>query len=172
MGHQPHEYRLIALWHASSYAYYVMDLQRQAAQDGAPLDAVYWDDKGSGRWVTGSEIKEATARARLGLTPLTGADRPFKEQVIDFDPKVAPSVFFATDTESEETNATRATRAAHALIAYTRLNNSEEDISTVVGDFLSDLRHLCDGHGLDFDALNHTGSRHHAYESNAARFKE
>jgi hypothetical protein len=172
MKHKPEEYTLIALWHTTSYSYYVMDLQRQAAKDDAPLDAVYWDDRGGGRWVLSSEIKNTVSRARLGLPPLTGEDRPFNERVGDFSAASVPAHFFARDPEGDGSNASRAGYAAKALIAYDRAKNNDEDIPTAVGDLLADLRHFCDGHGLDFDALNDNGARHYGHEANEKRFKE
>ena len=45
-----------------------------------------------------------------------------------------------------------------------------EDMETVVGDFLADLRHFCDGHGIDFYRACDNGALHYGYESNHDRF--
>lgn len=75
---------------------------------------------------------------------------------------------------SEVTNTTRAGWARTALEAYigeTRhgggyeltLDNSENN-EEVIGDFLCDLRHLCDDLGLDFEVLAERGAMHHREE--------
>jgi hypothetical protein len=46
------QYKGIELWHArtGSRPYYIIDRQRKAKEDGAPLDAIYFHHD-SGRWV-------------------------------------------------------------------------------------------------------------------------
>lgn len=57
-------------------------------------------------------------------------------------------------------NHERADRAAHALES---LSDGVTDES--ITDLLTNLRHLCDREGYDFDALNNTAENHYAAES-------
>lgn len=70
------------------------------------------------------------------------------------------------DDDSPHDNTRRAGFAGQALITYADVTRSgtSEDPSTVIGDLLGDLRHLCDALGLDFDALSEDGREHYDAE--------
>ncbi|GAB5005044.1 MULTISPECIES: hypothetical protein [Mycobacterium] len=58
--------------------------------------------------------------------------------------------------DAQRDNDTRAGWAARALIAYAKhLNEASlaEELETVVGDLLGDLRHLCDALQVDWDIV-------------------
>lgn len=67
--------------------------------------------------------------------------------------------------EHRDDNNLKAFWAAKALLTFFRqcFNSPQEDIATVFGDLLQDLRHLADACELDFDALADP-SRHYEYE--------
>lgn len=56
--HKRTEYEGIRLWHKStgSYDYYIEALQEQAANDNAPLDALYYDPDNE-VWIRASDLK-------------------------------------------------------------------------------------------------------------------
>lgn len=64
-----------------------------------------------------------------------------------------------------EDNATRAIWCLVGLRAFAqRTGITDEDPALVIGDFLGDLRHLCDALGVDFATVNDHGAEHHWYE--------
>lgn len=72
---KPSEYIWIKKWGqmAGSLAYYIEDEQGRAADDDAPLNAIYRDlgpGGKPGRWRTTDDITVATTRAALGLDPI------------------------------------------------------------------------------------------------------
>jgi hypothetical protein len=58
MNHKPKEYIAIRLWgrQMGSYDYYIQMEQQKAAEDNAPLDAIY-KRHGTEHWVCVSELK-------------------------------------------------------------------------------------------------------------------
>jgi len=92
----------------------------------------------------------------------------------------APEDFDRDDPEygkGEMTNRRRAGFAAAGVRAFAEEvhmigtdGQLVEDVDTIVGDFLADLRHFCAGHGIDFDRVNEAGVLHYEYESNPNRF--
>lgn len=72
---------------------------------------------------------------------------------------------------AELTNDDRAARAADALGCYclhsrftTDLRHPSVDVAELVGDFLGDLRHLCDRQAVDFAAADRHGQHHYEAE--------
>jgi len=55
----PKDYKATALWHSStgSFQYYIDSMQRKAAAEGAPLDALYFSNS-ENKWVCMSDLKE------------------------------------------------------------------------------------------------------------------
>lgn len=73
-----------------------------------------------------------------------------------------------SDVDPQADNNARAGFAALAVVAYanrTFPGGVGEELETVIGDLLGDLRHLCDGLDLDFDALLATSWRHYDPET-------
>jgi hypothetical protein len=82
---------------------------------------------------------------------------------------------------SDVTNADRAGWARTALDAYVDETRSpcasayeltpenKDNNEEVIGDFLCDLRHLCDALGLDWESLNDSGAMHYRDEAEEAR---
>lgn len=81
---------------------------------------------------------------------------------------------------TEPTNEDRAEWARKSLWTYveeTRYGSSDYELEPdnkdnneeVIGDFLSDLRHLCDALGIDWDSVNSSGAMHHREEVAEAR---
>ena len=75
------------------------------------------------------------------------------------------------DENGSPTNRQRAEWAHRALSLFaTDVGMSERDITedflTVAGDFLADLFHLADEHGIDIDELVGRGRYHHDAEVN------
>lgn len=168
---RPEQYVWIARWGrglGSRHAY-VLGEQTRAAADGAPLNAVYYDDRAK-RWRTTDDLRYADTRKSLGLPALEGEERPVSEQLVDLPRNHAPTGFFDPDPEMEETsNAARALAAARAVAGYARSQGLEaDDLRTAIGDLLCDLRHLCDAHGLDFAQVDEDGTRHYEHERNLA----
>ena len=64
------------------------------------------------------------------------------------------------------TNAVRADRAAQALAYYrvAGLREPDASVGTVLADFLSDLRHFCDGVNLDLAQLDRMAHRKYLTE--------
>lgn len=64
------------------------------------------------------------------------------------------------------TNADRAKRAHHGVNCYVEVydNPSVDSLDAWIGDLLTDLRHLCDREGFDFDRLSELGAMHHKAE--------
>ena len=60
--HTARKYKAIALWNKGSRSYYVLEQQRRAAVDGAPLDAIYYTGS---RWQTISDIKNENLKKTL-----------------------------------------------------------------------------------------------------------
>ena len=58
-------------------------------------------------------------------------------------------------------NRERAKRAAKVLGGY---SGGADDLESDIADLLADLRHLCDGLGLDFAELDKCGYRHYSAE--------
>lgn len=69
--HAPSEYLMIEKWNQlmGAHAAHARTQQEVAANDGAPLNAIYKSIKGS-RWVTTDEVMDAETRGFLGLPPL------------------------------------------------------------------------------------------------------
>jgi hypothetical protein len=67
---KPSDYQMIRQWgtHHGSNNYYIMDQQYAAAEDDAPLNAIYKDT--TGVWLTTDNITNCVTRDRLGLDPL------------------------------------------------------------------------------------------------------
>jgi len=63
-------------------------------------------------------------------------------------------------------NAIRADRAAQALVYYrvAALREPGASVDTVLADFLSDLRHFCDGVNLDLAQLDRMAHRNYLNE--------
>lgn len=63
MTHKPHEYRAIYHWHKSSgsFDYYIKALQRRAAEEGAPIDAIYYQEHERPGWRCMSDLSEGHA---------------------------------------------------------------------------------------------------------------
>ena len=155
----PNDYALIRKWHVmtGSQPYYWKNLQERASKENAPIDAIYYD-RGAERW-------------RTPELPLE--ERPVSEQIGIFNKEHAPTVFFEEDPyDPGHCNATRAGFAARVLAAYAQETNDDEDVDTLISDFLGDLRHLCDGHGLDFAELDRRGYNHYVEEASPSRFKK
>jgi hypothetical protein len=76
----------------------------------------------------------------------------------------------------EMTNRMRAEWAAHAVSRYARAVGQEhdgevtEEIETTVGDLLADLRHFCDGHGVDFDAMLQRANGNYAIDTDPKKW--
>lgn len=62
MAKQPQDYKHIAAWGGllRSSDHYIRSEQLKALRDGAPLDAIYYDDLTEHRWITIEECVEAT----------------------------------------------------------------------------------------------------------------
>ncbi len=73
-----------------------------------------------------------------------------------------------TQLEHEDPCADNATRAEWALIGLRtfaeRTRITDESPVLVMGDFLANLRHLCDALGINFDHVNEAGEEHHYWE--------
>lgn len=66
MSTKPRDYRGIAAWHAgSSMGYYIKNLQEEAANEGAPLTAIY--RQGDGEWATMEDVINTDAVRRCCL---------------------------------------------------------------------------------------------------------
>jgi hypothetical protein len=170
----PSDYTLIRKWHemTGSQPYYWTNLQEKAAKENAPVNAIYYD-RGAERWRTADDVRAAAPRSRLGLPELPLEERPVSEQIGIFNKAQAPKVFFEEDPYTPgHSNATRAGFAARALASYARETNDDEDVETLLVDFMSDLRHLCDGHGLDFAELDRRGYNQYVEEASPSRFKK
>lgn len=127
----------------------------------------------SRQWHVASELRQSAARARLGLSPLPVEERPLSERIYIFPDGVPPKVFFLEDPDDpNQSNANRAERAARGVVAYLNGSSEGEDVATALSDLLGDLRHLCDGHGLDFDELSQLGRYHHREESDSSRYED
>jgi hypothetical protein len=63
---QPSDYVYVAAYGSlmKSFAFYIRGQQRQAFEDGAPTDAVYFDTRHR-RWVALSELKDQLLEALL-----------------------------------------------------------------------------------------------------------
>lgn len=62
-------------------------------------------------------------------------------------------------------NRQRATQAAKGLAAYLAAGGMTNDSAeTSIIDLLTDLMHLCDGHGLDINQLLERAAQHHEKE--------
>lgn len=68
---RPDDYTYIAAWGRmmGSYSSYIRSQAELAAEDNAPLDAIYRRDDGT--WATTSDVSKASTRQQLGLLPLT-----------------------------------------------------------------------------------------------------
>ena len=167
MRYKPEDYVWIEKWLSAtgSFPYYITAQQRLAADTDAPLDAIHYSEA-TKHWHTTDDIVAPELRAHIGLPPLPPMPSSF-EELSRFDPEEYPPGFALPDPEMPETsNSARATFAAHALAAYAKAVHQEgEDVATNIGDLLSDLRHFCDGHGLDFAELDERGRNHYAYEA-------
>ena len=66
MKRKPEEYRHIAAWGRllGSFVYYVEGQQRQAAEEGAPLDAIY-RDHATREWRTMRDVTNDRTRAEV-----------------------------------------------------------------------------------------------------------
>lgn len=166
MKHQPREYTWIEKWGLSlgSFRHYILAEQQRAAEAGAPLNAISYNDR-TKQWSTTDDIKSNDARSRLGLPLLPPAPSSY-EALVKFDAAKAPPGFSLPDPEMPETsNQRRAEAAAKGLAAYAAITHQEdEDIETTVQDFLTDLRHFCDGHGFDFAWLCDRGYGNYVHE--------
>lgn len=70
---------------------------------------------------------------------------------------------------TEPTNARRAQWALEALNAYgVIIRRSRDPHETLLVDLLTDLRHLCDDLGLNFDHAIDSSAMHHAEETGEA----
>lgn len=58
------QYKAIALWHRTSYPYYIADLQNQACKEHAPITAVF-KDASTGEWVCVEDINNSAERKRI-----------------------------------------------------------------------------------------------------------
>lgn len=69
---KPEEYVWIRKWGEmmGSSDYYIEEQQKLAAQDGAPLNAIYAGHNWPKRWETTADITNVDTRAYLGLPPL------------------------------------------------------------------------------------------------------
>ena len=65
MTNVPADYKLIAMWHNTSYPYYIKDMQYKAYQEQAPLDSVYCNNEGE--WVRLGDINNTNLRNELIL---------------------------------------------------------------------------------------------------------
>ena len=75
-------------------------------------------------------------------------------------------------TQKPTENDRRAGNAQDALIVFARrtgLSINTDGMETVVVDFLADLRHLCDSHGLDLGELDRKAHNHYLAELEDAR---
>ncbi len=68
-------------------------------------------------------------------------------------------------TYSNPTNESRAAKAIQALSGY----DHGDDLHTNIVDLLSDLRHLCGLHGLDFGNLDRVAYQHYCAEIHNVR---
>ena len=71
------------------------------------------------------------------------------------------------------TNESRADRAEAVLDAYAKacyFHPCGEPADIALGDLLSDLRHLADRYGIDFDQHNRRGAMHYDAEINGDGF--
>lgn len=172
MKHQPHEYAWIEKWGLSlgSFRYYIVAEQQRAAEAGAPLNAISYNDR-TKRWSTTDDIKSNDVRSQLGLPLLPPAPSSY-EALVKFDAAKAPPGFSLPNPETPETsNQRRASFAAKGLAAYAAITHQEDEgIETTVQDFLTDLRHFCDGHGFDFAWLCDRGYGNYEHESDPTRF--
>jgi hypothetical protein len=64
MTYQPNQYKAIALWHRTSYQYYIADVQNQAAKENAPLTAVF-KNSSTGEWECVEDINNSAERKRI-----------------------------------------------------------------------------------------------------------
>lgn len=62
---KPAEYKAIAVWHrrTGSFSSYIQRQQEDAADDGAPLDAIY--KRESGEWARLSEVQNEELKAEI-----------------------------------------------------------------------------------------------------------
>jgi hypothetical protein len=76
-----------------------------------------------------------------------------------------PETTFAGDFSAQD-NAHRATRMAKLLVAYSDdcFGPSGDEMDTILGDFMSDFRHLLDAVGVDLDDVIDASSLHYEAE--------
>jgi len=101
----------------------------------------------------------------LGVAVLMGRQSNRKESRMHTATRYRPNVRRAT----KHPNAIRADRAAQALTYYrvVALRESVGSLETVLSDFLSDLRHLCDRSHLDLAQLDRMAHRNYLNDKDA-----
>ncbi len=66
--------------------------------------------------------------------------------------------------DEQADNDARAYFAGQALVTYRDIVRGDEDFDTTISDFLSDLRHLCDALGVNFDECSDRGAYYYEAE--------
>jgi hypothetical protein len=63
---EPKEYKYIAAWgrELGLFSYYIVNEQHKAAEQNAPLTAIYYDDRAK-HWVTFDEIRSEERKASI-----------------------------------------------------------------------------------------------------------
>lgn len=89
----------------------------------------------------------------------------FKACRIDVDSwETVPVGKIGIDYAPQRDNDARASFVARALAAYREVVRGDEEVETVMSDFLGDMRHFADAVGVDFDAVNDRGQYHYEAE--------
>ncbi len=121
-----------------------------------PWEAAERDDDGGGDGHDGQPVRgnppEARPVYRAAELPVSTA-RGLADWFDERDPALA---FPEGDYDPQRDNDIRAIRSAAALVAYVKRvdggGSSTDDIGSSVSDLLSDIRHLCDALGVEWEA--------------------
>ena len=97
--------------------------------------------------------------ARCVLPDDMTADEAFLDDLV-----VPVSEDQCAGAEIRDDNDERASRALEAVRCYATQCYAAESIVTILGDFLGDLRHLCDAVGLTWQDVLESGAMHHDAE--------
>jgi hypothetical protein len=101
------------------------------------------------------------SRAHVDTPPETISDLRALVPVIAGDGRLR----YNDTVDRSHDNNLRAKWAAAAVLTFaSETGTDDEDCSTVIGDLLANLRHLCDLSELDFSALSDRGYDHYSDE--------
>jgi len=65
-------------------------------------------------------------------------------------------------------NERRSERAYRTLLVYAQGGNEDESVETLTTDLLTDLRHLADEYGIDWDEMTNRVLNHYTAETREA----